>query len=88
MSIVFCHRCEKEVDTDFFPEHFNDNEECVDYLDNEEILVNKIEYQKLKESNDKRGEMLIKLYTLVRQECPEWESIHVKTDNIFIKQTP
>lgn len=34
MSILFCKRCDKNVDTDHDSEHFTENEECIKWLDN------------------------------------------------------
>jgi len=29
MSVVYCFTCQKPVDTDYYPEHFDENLECV-----------------------------------------------------------
>lgn len=54
MSILFCKKCDKNVDTDHDAEHFTENEECIKWLwDNQEITVNKSEYIELKAVHDK-----------------------------------
>ena len=45
MSMIFCHNCNKNVDTDFNVEHFTEDEECIK---SQEIMVNKAEYIELK----------------------------------------
>jgi len=45
MSIVYCFNCDKPIDTDYFPEHFDDDENCV--KEREKGIVDKNRIKKL-----------------------------------------
>ena len=60
MSIVYCHNCNKNVDTDFNVEHFTEDEECIK---SQEIMVNKAEYIELEASHKRLKKVLICIKT-------------------------
>ena len=86
MSIVYCHNCNKDIDTDFNVEHFNEDEECIK---SQEIMVNKAEYIELEEKHNNMKTALIimaralKIASLLSDKTKAFDEIYIDIINVL-----
>lgn len=54
MSVVYCHYCDKQIDTDFHAEHFDDDLNCEIEKETKEQYLNSVrEFEAEKEYREK-----------------------------------